>query len=197
MRYVMMIVVGLIAGCARYNATALSMVPPESLYNAPVQKGVVVVARALNKEECKRYLDRDVMSKGYQPVQLYIENRSDQAYFFSTSRVTLPLASPEEVAEKVHTSTVGRVAGYGAAAIIATPLFVLPAVIDGYKSVRANEALDSDFAAKGAKDVVIYPHSHVNMLLFVPVEGYEKTFTVTLLDEENHRPNKITARVSS
>ena len=149
---------------------------------------ILISAKAFNKSDCKKYLDRDVLKKGYQPVQLYIQNNSDKSYLFSLNRVSLSCARPEEVAEKVHTSTVGRAAGYGAAAWFTCGLLAIPAVVDGVKSSQANEALDNDFSAKTARDQTILPHSHLNKLIFVPVNEYQQMFSITLIEQESNKP---------
>lgn len=176
----------LLSGCAEYDAAPLNNPSPEVFHSSqPRSEEVQIVARAFDRDDCSTYLDRDVVKKGYQPVQLFIQNNSDKNFLFSLNRISLPCARPEEVADKVHTSTVGRVVGYGAGALIFWPL-VIPAIIDGIKSSDANDALDSDFVAKTAKDQVIYAHSHVNTLIFVPVSSYQPTFNLSLLEEGSH-----------
>jgi hypothetical protein len=182
---------GLSTSCASYKATTLSNLPHEA------SKGdeVTIVARAFTKEDCKKYLDRDVIAKGYQPIHLYIENATERTYLFALERLTLATVPPDEVAKQVHTSTWGRTLGYGAAAFIATPLFIIPAVVDGVKSSKANDILDQDFANKAAKNQLIGPFSQVNMLVFVPADSTQKSFSVTLLDEKNSKPKRIVARI--
>ncbi len=85
---------------------------------------VVVGAKAFDAADCGKYLDRDVISEGYQPVQRYIQNSSDKDYVFSLNRVSLPTARAEEVSGKVHTDTIARAAGYGAAALFFLPLAI-------------------------------------------------------------------------
>ncbi len=186
----LLFVLSLAAGCARYETAALCSFPAEEIHEC---QGVSIAARAFTRAQCKHYLDRDVIRQGYQPVQIYIENLSDSAFFFSPNWLTLPAAPPEEVSKKVHSSTLGRVAGYGAAALLASPLFAIPAVVDGFKSAEANANLDQDFLVKAARDCIIPPRSHVNMVLFIPKEAYEETFTVTLVNEITQKPLKITA----
>ena len=176
----------LLSACTRYEASALSSIELQQ-----TTEELNVAAKAFSKADCRYYLDRDVLQKGYQPVQLYIENGSGKSYLISLARVGLPVASAEEVSRKMHSSTLARIAGYGAAALLATPLFAVPAVVDGYRSARSNGQLDQDFLAKGAHDRVIPPHSYVNMILFVPKEGYRERFQVTFLEEKTHRPIKI------
>lgn len=186
-----------LTSCASYRATALNSLSPDvvAISNTNNREDVVVRAKTFDQYDCKKYLDRDVIACGYYPVQLYIENNSNRDYVFSLSRVSLPCASPEEVAEKVHTSTVGRAAGYGAAAFFTCGLFAIPAIVDGLKSSNANAALDSDFCAKAARDRIVYQHSHTNMLMFVPVGSYQSTFTVTLLDQGTNQTK--TFRITS
>lgn len=186
-----------LTSCASYRATALNNLSPDLISTTKTKhrEDVVVCAKTFDKCDCKKYLDRDVIACGYYPVQLYIENNSNRDYAFSLSRVSLPCARPEEVAEKVHTSTVGRAAGYGAAAFFTCGLFVIPAIVDGVKSSNANAALDSDFCAKAARDQIVYQHSHTNMLIFVPASAYQSTFTVTLLDQGTNQAK--TFRVTS
>jgi hypothetical protein len=174
-----------LTGCASYDAAPLNNPSPEAFHSSQSRnEEVQIVARAFDKNDCSTYLDRDVVRKGYQPVQLFIQNNSDKNFLFSLNRISLPCARPDEVADKVHTSTVGRVVGYGAGALIFWPL-VIPAIVDGIKSSEANTALDSDFVAKTAKDQVIYAHSHVNTLIFVPVNSYQPSFNLSLLEEDS------------
>lgn len=177
----------LLSGCASYQAASLNTLSSDAMVSGmPGREEIVIVAKAFNKADCKRYLDRDVIAQGYQPIQLYIENKSDKNYAFSLSRVSLSCASPEEVAEKVHTSTVGRATGYGVGALFLWPL-AIPAIVDGVKSSQANDALDIDFSSKAARDQVIQPHAYFNKLLFVPSNEYQPAFTVTLMDQNSNK----------
>lgn len=180
----------LLAGCASYNAASLNSFSSEifSQSSTPATKaGVVIAARAFNAVDCRRYFDRDVLKKGYQPVQLHIQNNSDKSYLFSLNSISLPCARSEEVAEKVHTCTIGRILGYGIPGLIVAWPLVIPAIIDGIKSSEANEQLDNDFASKTARDQVILPHSYLNKIMFVPIEEYQPVFTITMIDQESNQ----------
>lgn len=179
----------LVTGCANYRASCLENLSTHTatVYPLPENQEVRITAKTFSKTDCKKYLDRDVIAKGYRPVQLQIENTSDSDYFFSLARVSMPCATPEQVADAVHTSTVGRAVGYGVAAVFTCGLFAIPAVVDGCKSAKANEQLDHDFLTKTARDQVIAPHSRVNMLMFVPKSCYQKTFSLSLIDQSKHK----------
>lgn len=181
-----------LTGCASYNATPLRSLASDSVISSSTtaKKDVVVVAKAFNKADCMRYLDRDVIAEGYQPVQLYIENNSNKDYVFSLSRINLSCARSEEVAEKVHTSTVGRAVGYGVGGLFLWPLFI-PAVVDGIKSSEANLALDNDFSSKTANDQIISSHSYFNKVLFVPVNEFKPNFRIALTEKESKEIEEI------
>ncbi len=180
--------IGFLSSCASYRAVSLSPLVSDALIcpSSVENKDLVIVARAFDQFECKRYLDRDVLAQGYQPVQLYIENNSNENYLFSLGRVSLICAQPEEVARTVHTSTVGRAVGYGVGALFLWPL-AIPAVVDGIKSAEANDHLDRDFYSKAARDQVIQAHSYFNKILFVPINEYRSSFTITLMDRNSNR----------
>lgn len=186
----------LLSGCASYRATPLNTISAPGSWMPWKARDVVVAARAFDEEDCKQYLDRDVISKGYRPVQITIENKSDSNYLFSLNRVSLPCARAEDVAEQVHTSTVGRTAGYGAAALFFWP-FAIPAVVDGVRSVKANESLDLDFVSKVAKDQIIAAHAHVNMLMFVPESSFKNVFSITLIDLKTSEAREFKVHASS
>ena len=186
----------LLSGCASYRATPLHTIVTKETWMPWKANDVLIAARAFDEEDCKRYLDRDVISKGYQPIQVTIENKSPHNYLFSLDRVSLSCAQTEDVAQQVHTSTAGRAGGYGAAALFFWP-FVIPAVVDGVLSVQANESLDLDFASKGAKDQVIAAHAHVNMVMFVPESDFDNVFSITLIDLETNQPREFRVHTSS
>jgi hypothetical protein len=184
-------VLGVLSGCASYNAASLNSLDSEMIISSsPLsakEDDVVVVAKAFNRADCRRYLDRDVLKKGYQPVQLYIQNNSDSSYSFSLNRISLPCANYEAVADKVHTSTVGRILSYGIPGLIIAWPLLIPAVVDGIKSSEANELLDNDFASKVARDQTILPHSSLNKIIFVRIAEYQPSFTLKITDQESHQ----------
>ena len=160
-----------LTSCASYKATSLGNLSSEIMTSPSTSEKVLFGARAFTKEDCRRYLDRNVISKGYQPIQVYIQNNSDASYNFSLDRIGLPCVRSDEVADTVHTSTVGRAVGYGVGALFLWPL-AIPAIVDGIKSSEANTSLDNDFSDKTAKNQIIHPYSTLNKIIFVPVSGF-------------------------
>lgn len=180
----------LLTGCASYQSNSLSALDPQYVRSYSDIDGMAIGCKAYSKEDCYTYLDRDVIAKGYQPIQLTFQNSTDKHYVFTTGGLTLPCTSAEVVASTVHTSTVGRVVGYSVGGLIAWPLFI-PAIVDGIKSSNANTSLDRDFYDKAKEHLVIGPHSFNKTLIFVPRAHYTPVFDVILLEEETGQHKTI------
>ena len=181
------------SGCATYKAGTLPVLQPEFAAYSDSKDGVTINVNALTTADSQRIFDRDILAKGYQPIQITIDNDSDKYILFSAQGIGLPVATPQEVADKVHTSTVGRAAAYGVAGLIVWP-FLIPAVVDGVGSSQANEKLDRDFAEKAVGQVVIQPYAKHNGVVFVQKEEYQDSFVVTPVERATKR--KLTFRVA-
>jgi hypothetical protein len=173
----------LLSGCAKYRAQ-----PLDRLATCVSNKKEPLIAfayRALNKSESKRYLGRDVLAKGYQPVHITFSNNTNRYLNFSKANISMQCVSASEIAHKVHTSTVARATSYGVASLFLWPL-AIPAIVDGVGSSQANEKLDEDFSRKELCNQVVSPFSTINGLIFVPVEKFDPEFKITLVDADNH-----------
>lgn len=169
-----------VVGCARYQAHPLDRL------TIPANKqedGVTLAYRVFSPRDCKRYLDRDVISKGYQPIHITITNSTNHAYDFSLSNLNLACIDPREVAEKVHTSTAKRVASYGVGSLF-LPVLIIPAIVDGVGSSEANRQLDFDFENKALESQIIPPYATANGIIFTPVKNAHRNLVVTLVDTE-------------
>lgn len=172
-----------LTGCASYDASGLSALDPDCVRSYAEVDGMAIGCRAFDRADCIHYLGRDVLAKGYQPIQLTFQNTTGKRYIYSTKEVSLPCSSPDEVGKRVHTSTFGRVLLYA-------PL-VIPALIDGVKSSQANHLLDVDYHAKAPDHFVIPAHSYFKTLIFVPKAHFSPVFEVSLLDQQTGKKKVI------
>lgn len=170
-----------LTSCAHYQAQPLTTLQ-ESRFS-DTEKPVALFCKIFTKSDCKRYLDRDVLAEGYQPIQISLQNNSRQEFIFNTDAISLPCVMPDEVADKVHTSTVGRAVAYGVGGIFLWPLLI-PAVVDGFGSYHANQQLDSDFDTKAVTSQLLFPYARLNGIIFVPRKSFTPDFTITLYDRE-------------
>jgi hypothetical protein len=172
-------------GCASYEAVAVPKLQPEFAANAKKQNDVIVAVRVFSKDDCRKYFDKDVISEGYQPIQVAVDNRSKEYLLLSKSGISLPMVPPEEVAKKCYRSTAGRATAYGVGALFLWPLAV-PAIVDGVKSSNANTQMDIDFAAKGLQESVIQPFSNISGVIFVPTSEFKSYLGVNLINKESN-----------
>jgi len=180
----------LLSGCAHYKAKPLRKLPVTTRESN--EQTVSFEYHVLNRSDCKQYLDRNVHKKGYQPIQLTIENNSSRSLHFSLSSFDIPCIEVDEVASKVHTSTVGRAVGYTVAGLVTCIwLLFIPAIVDGIGSDKANEQLDIDFSRKAMRNQVIAPNSTINGLIFVPYERFDEDFSFSLADHEKSEHFKL------
>lgn len=175
----------LLTGCASYSASTLATLPAESAVESQKSPNVLVSWKAFDVSDCKRYLGRNVISEGYMPLQLTIRNNSTDPVYFNPQNFNIPLASVNEVASKAHTSTAGRVVGWGVGALFIFPL-VIPAIYDGIKSSEANDALDADYEAKALREHVIQPMSTFNGVVFVPQKYSYQNIEMFLVNQKTH-----------
>ena len=181
------------SGCAKYQPGVLASLQPEFAPYSEEKSGITLSVQKLTSGDSKRILNRDIIEKGYQPIQITVKNDTKKYVLFSNQGVNLPTVPAQEVADKVHTSTTGRAAAYGVAGLFIWPLLI-PAVVDGVGSAQANEKLDRDYDAKVMGQVVIQPYATHNGLIFVPVSELQDSFEIILVDRETKE--KISYRVT-
>lgn len=179
-----------LGGCANYHSRPLNKLTTTIPTNLQEQF-LSFSYHIFNKADCLKFLDRDVISKGYQPMHICITNHTSRPFYMSLSNFSLPCASAFDVAKLVHTSTTKRVAGYGILGLFLWP-FLIPAVIDGISSSEANKNLDIDFERKALDDQSISPFSAVDGLIFVPMESFNQQFSLVLIDQETHERFTLT-----
>lgn len=175
----------LLVGCASYEASMLTSLPVHSAVQSRQNPNVLVTWKIFDNQDSKTYLGRDLISEGYIPIQMTIRNNSADPMYLNPSNFSIPLPPINEVANKVHTSTAGRVVGWGAPGLIIWPLLI-PAIYDGIKSKEANAALDADYLAKAIKEQTIQPHSSFNGVVFLPQQMANQSLEMFLVNQRTN-----------
>jgi hypothetical protein len=122
----------LLSGCAKYNAMPLQhLVKHADSSETSETKNITLEHKVFDKADCKTYLGKkNILKKGFQPVQLTVTNNSDRSYIYSTSSLSLSTVPAEVVAKKVHFSTGGRAVGIGLAAATVA-IIAVTAIVGG------------------------------------------------------------------
>ncbi|MFA6262858.1 MAG: hypothetical protein WCW33_04825 [Candidatus Babeliales bacterium] len=171
----------LCTGCARYEAQPLAKAGLATHEKKPTSYRCAY--HVFTKDDCKRYLGRNVVAKGYQPILITFTNNTKRYFRVLRENISMPTIPASQVVRRVHTSTVGRSLGYGIAGLIVWPLLI-PAIVDGIRSSQANYKLDRDFASKELADQVVGPFVTLDGLIFVPKEKFSWNFTIKIIDAE-------------
>jgi hypothetical protein len=176
----------LISGCARYKARPLTCLSPlASMQEDDTKKESIEFSYTIfSRRDCRRYLDKDLIGKGYQPILITLTNKTSHTLSLSLDDFSFPCADVAVVAEAVHYSPLKRLISYGVGALFIWPL-IIPALVDGMGAIEANKDLDYDFYAKALPAVsIIRPGCSIRGLIFVPVHQFTKDFYFLLSDEE-------------
>jgi len=109
--------------CAKYRAEPLTVLETQTTPSGKVSWA----AKEFNAEDSKKHLGRDVLKKGYQPIQLCIVNNGDYAYTLTPDQISLPVVEAKQVADDSRFSTKTRILVYTGLGLISIPLIVFTA----------------------------------------------------------------------
>jgi hypothetical protein len=172
------LLVGL-TGCAKYHVKGLKTLSK----NAHVkQQSISFSYRTFSASDCRKYLGRNMIRKGYQPIQITFINNTDRYFVISKRGLSFDCVRTKAVARSMHFNTTGRVVGYSILGLFIWP-FIIPAIVDGIGAAKANKTMDADFTEKALSKQVVEPHTTVNGIVFVDADaGFDDEFTFTVSD---------------
>jgi len=162
------------------------------------EKGVHIAAKAYNSEECSQYLDRNLISKGYQPIQITIQNNTSKKYFLSSHGLDTPIKTPHQVASHISASAIPKSIALKVAGFVFWPLMI-PSAIDSIFTIKSHLNMKHDYYAKSIKpeEETLIPYSTVHRIVFVEQEKYQETFTLYLKEEKNLMYHPFEVKINS
>ncbi len=175
----------LVSGCATYRGGRLPSVDVESFKHSQDRDGLKVAVKFYDARESKKLFGVGCVAENFQPVYIVVDNRSSNSYDFKKRTINKGSAPAEEVADKCKFNTAGRAASYGVAGLIIWPLLI-PAVVDGTGSARANTRMEDDFVYKEIKDERVAPNGLLNGIVFLDKmkDGEELAIRFSNLDKD-------------
>ena len=174
-----------LSSCATYRGGRLPSIDVESFDKSQDQEGLKVAVKFYDARESKKLFGIGCVADNYQPVYIVVDNRSTNSYDFKKRTINKASAPAEEVADKCKFNTAGRATAYGVAGLIIWPLLI-PAVVDGTGSARANTRMEDDFMYKEIKDERVAPNALLNGIVFFDKmkDGEELAIRLSNLDTE-------------
>lgn len=156
---------------------------PVSLVEPFVEKGVYIEAKAYSSQESRQKLSYDLLHWNFQPVELIIQNNTATTFFLSSAGVETSLATAQDVALHVSSSSIPRGIVLKILGFFFWPIMI-PATIDSIFTLKSHLDMRTDFHTKTIKEEgeQILPYSTAYRVIFVPIKHYEEQFTLYLQD---------------
>ena len=170
--------------CASYTSISLPQRDVTSLTQNEKLDDVYVGVSFMDRADCQRYFDADLIDKGVQPIYLVIENSSDKTWVFSKENVGCPKMDSLQASEKGERNTGARIAGYAALSLLVWP-FLIPAIVDGVGSTNANKALRADYESKQFADGPIRPRQTKYGVFYAPPLNNGEEVIIKLIELES------------
>lgn len=184
--YLACLVSVMLTGC--YHAPSAVLRPPHEGYES-VQSQVRVRIKPLRDFECSHYFDNRLVTRGIQPIQLYVENDSDKYYTLDAQTISLPVMGKRDVGAVLYKNILGRSFVWTVGTVAFFWQFFLPVfVIDLLFCLEANKNIRSDIGSvciNPKEKVVLKPHSREHKVIFVPLDEYHQHMTLTLQEEKS------------
>ncbi len=152
---------------------------------------VSVRVRLLRDFECVSYFGKRLVSKGLQPIQLYIQNASNIEYTLNGEDIDLPLCGKRTVGRHLYNKIIGRsIAWAFGTLIIFWELFLPIWLIDSLYSINHNQKIYRNIekiCINPKEQVIIPPQSKVYRVLFVKAEKYNHRISMIIRDNEESK----------
>ncbi|MBS0629097.1 MAG: hypothetical protein JSS30_02590 [Verrucomicrobia bacterium] len=150
------------------------------------EEGIHIRAKAYSQKDSIVYLNRDLLYRGLQPLQVTIQNNTPRSFYLSDEGLDLPNLNSRQVAGKLTRSAIPRSIAFRIAGFFFWPILI-PGTIDTILTAKSYFQIKRDYYAKSIKDhpELIVPYSTVNRVIFVPLDQVSNDFTLHLQDCKN------------
>lgn len=145
-------------------------------------KKLTIQTKVLTAEESKEHLNRDLLSRRVQPIQVTIHNNTSA--IVTIEDIDAKQISVSRMTNRIAKDAVPRLVGFRTAALVFWPIGFV-ATIDGLKTFTKYMRMKREFAARKMKLEAIPPYSDLNRVLFIACEDMKDTVSVTLYNQEN------------
>lgn len=186
-------------GCAFHKANYLKNTPRIDGEHAMActKDKVTVRTKIYDKYDSKEYFGTDLLSRGYTPIQISIDNQSNDAYVFQPSYMNVEMVSSDAVAQELYSQTGMKTVGLFATGYLGLlffhPLWPLMVVAPYYgmasyrKNQKITERLPLNTIQEWQQDIVIPPHTCLNKFVFTPTETFHHAFSVGVFNQDQKR----------
>ncbi|MDQ5890515.1 MAG: hypothetical protein QG604_389 [Candidatus Dependentiae bacterium] len=176
----------LLTGCGYHRPQAV-LTPPTEGQDQTI-KDVLVRIKPLRDFECSYYFDNRLVSRGIQPIQLFVQNDTDRYYVLDGKDITLDMLGKRDVGAVLYKNVIGRSIVWLTGTIaFFWKLFLPILIIDTLFCLQANKEISNDIASiciNPKQKLVIAPRSRMHKVLFVPTDSYYHHVTIVLKEQD-------------
>lgn len=172
-----------LSGCVRSGSKKTRVI---QRYHSE-KDNIAVVVTKFGAKDATRVLKTDTRAAGYQPLALWMHNKSDDTLIFRASTLDVPLSNPDDAAYNTQSEAMwlGLSAGYLAA------LFYWPAVIPAgaltgwmlYKNHQVANTIKS-VGLYETDTIQLLPYEQFTRVAFVPTDLKINGFRFTVYNVE-------------
>ncbi|MBM3198338.1 MAG: hypothetical protein FJZ58_03680 [Chlamydiae bacterium] len=148
------------------------------------EEGIVITVKVLTEEESKERLGIQAREWGVQPLRFTIDNQTEESYRLTPEGIDMPSIAAKNVAKHVMRDALPRSILLKIAGFFFWPL-TIPSTIEGIMTMKSYKLLHKRLLARVLHEEIIPPYTKVQRILFVPLDEYKKSFTLTLQEQEN------------
>lgn len=178
------IILGL-SGCY-YRQTALLHPPHEGQDLS--QKDISIRIKPLRDFECTHYFDSRLVTKGVQPIQVYIQNDSKKVLVLDATKLSAPLLGKHGIGAKMYKNIVARTIVWALGVSVLWWAFAPLLILDPLFCIQANQEAHKDIESicvQPKDQIVIRPQSRLHKILFIPSEKYHQHLSITLREQDS------------
>lgn len=152
------------------------------------QEGIYIQAKAYDAQDSKTYLSRDLLRRGFQPIQVTIQNNTSRTFYLSNQGLDLPNATAHTIASRISREAIPRAVIFKVIGFFFPP-FLVVGTVDGIVTVHAHFKMKNDYHAKSIKDTEkpLLPYSTVHRVIFVPNKEYTGEFNLYLKQDRGYQ----------
>lgn len=152
------------------------------------ENAVYLEAKKLTSEETTDYVHKGLISSGYQPVLLQIDNTGPFTYRLEKHQVDIPTENADAVSHEIGKSAIPRTVAFKILGFLFWPL-AIPGTIDSVNTMNQQYILKRDLAAKTLKEEgeLIPPYSSMSRILYVPQSELKEVVHINMTNIDKKR----------
>lgn len=146
--------------------------------------GVTLTVKSLNGQESETLFDVNLIKKGYIPIYLHINNKTNQTLYLRKSYIDLNLCSSEEIAKQMHYNT----SLYGWSLGLPAFWFYWPAAVAvgalSYNMSNSNKDINDkiEHCTYHDSELKIMPYESTTKFIFVYKLDFRYNFNISLFN---------------